>query len=77
MEWNMIRPERRYAEIFGANVRRRREWQGLNQRDYSKRLGIAQATLSVVETGAVNLTRRSMTRMAEAAGINLKTMFEP
>jgi hypothetical protein len=40
-------------------------------------LGIAQPTLSVVETGAVNLTLRSMTKMAEAAGINLKTMFEP
>ena len=73
----MIRPERRYAEIFGANVRRRREWLGLNQRDYSQRLGIAQATLSVVETGAVNLTLRSMTKMAEAAGSNLKTMLEP
>jgi transcriptional regulator with XRE-family HTH domain len=50
---------------------------GPKSRDYSQRLGIAQATLSVVETGAVNLTLRSMTKMAEAAGINLKTMFEP
>ena len=50
---------------------------GLNQRNYSQKLGIAQATLSVVETGAVNLILRPMTKMAEAAGINLKTMFEP
>jgi hypothetical protein len=62
----MIRPERRYAEIFGTNVRRCREW-----------LGLAQAILSVVEAGAVNLPLRSMTKMAAAAGINLKTMFEP
>lgn len=73
----MVRPERRNAEIFGANVRRRREALGLSQRNFSVQLGIAQATLSVVETGAVNLTLRSMTKLAEAAGINLRTMLEP
>jgi transcriptional regulator with XRE-family HTH domain len=57
----MVRPEHRNAEIFGANVRRRREELGLNQRDFSQRLGIAQATPSIVETGAVKepFTKRS------------------
>jgi transcriptional regulator with XRE-family HTH domain len=69
--------EHREAEIFGSNLRRCREASGLSQSVFSRQLGIPQPTLSDVENGSANLTLRSMSKLAKAAGLSLRALLEP
>ena len=45
--------EKSLAEIFGANIQRKRKMLGLTQEELSERLGVGQQSLSRMERGAM------------------------
>lgn len=68
----------------GANVRRWREWRGIQQGEFAEKLGIAQPTLSIYEKKAkldeellakiakeLNVPVEAITEMEEGATVNI------
>jgi len=53
-------------QLFGERVRARRLSLALAQTDVAERTGIAQTELSRIELGRVNVTMRTMIRLADA-----------
>lgn len=51
---------------FGRNFRRAREALGLSQQGLARQCGVPQPTLSAVECGQLNMSLRSMARLADA-----------
>ena len=51
--------------IFGESVRSQRVKSGWTQGELSKRSGIAQEEISRIENGQINLTIRTMSRLAK------------
>lgn len=51
--------------IFGESVRHQRVKAGWTQGELSKRSGIAQEEISRIENGQINLTIRTMSRLAK------------
>jgi transcriptional regulator with XRE-family HTH domain len=60
---------------FGAAVRRRRQGMGMSQRAMAARYGLSQRLLSAVETGADNMTVRTMVRLATAVDGDVPKML--
>ena len=58
-------PSAELQAIFGRSVRSQRIRAGWTQAELSKRSGIAQEELSRIENGQVNLTIRTMSRLAQ------------
>jgi transcriptional regulator with XRE-family HTH domain len=59
------KPSAELQAIFGKSVRAQRIRAGWTQGELSKRSGIAQEELSRIENGQVNLTIRTMSRLAQ------------
>jgi transcriptional regulator with XRE-family HTH domain len=62
-------------ETFGRKFRRRRESLRMSQGCLSRRSGMPQSTLSCVEAGIVNLTLRTMAKLAEALSADVPTLL--
>ena len=58
-------PTAELQAIFGASVRIQRTKAGWTQAELSKRSGIAQEEISRIEKGHINLTLRTMGRLAK------------
>lgn len=62
--------ERTYS--LGMQVVELRERRGLTQEDLAKRTGIDQADISRIERGAANPTARTLLRIGDALGAELR-----
>ncbi len=69
------RPETEFA-IIQAMIDARKET-GLTQKELSERTGIAQGDISKLENGNANPSLRTLQRLAEGMGMQLKVEFVP
>ena len=70
-EYEALEPE---SAIIQAIIDARQET-GLTQRELSERTGIAQSDISKLENGNANPSIRTLKRLAEAMGKQLKISF--
>lgn len=66
-----IEEEVKYYDML-MQFRKAREEQGLTQEDLAKKANINRVTLSKVETGFRNATIETLTKIAQALGLNLE-----
>jgi transcriptional regulator with XRE-family HTH domain len=62
-------------QTFGASVRRRREALRLSQRAISRQHKVTQRIWSAIEAGSINMTLRTMARVANAVGADVPTLL--
>lgn len=62
-------------ELFGANLRNVRKAAGLTQAEVAGRSGIAQAEISLIEHGRINLTMARMRRLAMVFGYDVSILL--
>ncbi len=72
-EYDILEPE---FAIIRAMIDARRET-GLTQKELSERTGIAQGDISKLENGNANPSLRTLQRLAEGMGMQLKVEFVP
>src|SRR6478609_2301452 len=60
---------------LGSLLRRVRETRGLSQRQLAKRAGISNATISMIESNAVNPSVGALKRVLDAVPIGLAEFF--
>ncbi len=72
-EYDALEPE---FAIIQAMIDARRET-GLTQKELSERTGIAQGDISKLENGNANPSLRTLQRLAEGMGMQLKIEFVP
>jgi len=65
----------RVCKALGGKVKRRRQNLGLTQEDVADEMGIAARHYQKIEAGELNLTIRTLIRVAEALSIELKDLF--
>lgn len=54
-----------------------REKSNITQKELSRRTGIAQTEISIIENGSRNPSIKLLQRLASGMGMNLKISFEP
>lgn len=62
-------------QAFGASIRRRREALGVSQRAISRQHEVNQRIWSAIEAGSLNMTLKTMARVANAVGADVPTLF--
>ncbi len=72
-EYDNLQPE---FAIIQAMIDARRE-SGMTQKELSERTGIAQGDISKLENGNANPSLRTLQRLAEGMGMQLKVEFVP
>ncbi len=72
-ECDALEPE---FAIIRAMIDARRE-SGMTQKELSERTGIAQGDISKLENGNANPSLRTLQRLAEGMGMQLKVEFVP
>ncbi len=72
-EYDRLQPE---FAIIQAMIDARKET-GLTQKELSERTGIAQGDISKLENGNANPSLRTLQRLAEGMGMQLKVEFVP
>ncbi len=72
-EYDALEPE---FAIIQAMIDARKET-GLTQKELSERTGIAQGDISKLENGNANPSLRTLQRLAEGMGMQLKVEFVP
>ena len=70
-EWDTLQPELTIAQ---AMIDARKE-SGLTQKQLSERTGIAQADISKLERGNANPSLRTLQRLADGMGMNIRIEF--
>ena len=61
--------------VFGENLRAARLKSGLKQSDVAERTGLTQQRLSKIENGRLNLTLKTMMRLAAVVDHNVSAML--
>lgn len=64
------------AKRLARNLRRRREQLGLTQEAAAKRIGIVTRHLQKLEAGDVNVTLRTLVRVARGLRVDVSSFFE-
>ncbi len=72
-EYDALEPE---LAIIRAMIDARRE-SGMTQKELSERTGIAQGDISKLENGNANPSLRTLQRLADGMGMQLKVEFVP
>ena len=72
-ELETIQPE---VEAIRAMIKARLE-QGLTQKDLAERIGMDQADISKLENGNANPSLRTLRRLAQGMGMQMKIEFVP
>ena len=62
---------------FGCNLRSLRKVQGLSQEQLANLSGLAQRTISKIESGKVNLTLGTMQRLATVVHHDVPSLLSP
>ena len=70
-------PAAELQERFGCNLRTFRKHQGLSQDQLARLSGIAQRTISKIESGQVNLTLGTMQRLANVIQHDVLHLLSP
>jgi HTH-type transcriptional regulator, competence development regulator len=66
----------RFLEVDGMQLRRLRRARALSQRDLARITGIAQDTISQLETGKREAQPRTIRRLAEALSVEPSTLMK-
>jgi transcriptional regulator with XRE-family HTH domain len=66
----------RFLEVDGMQLRRLRRARALSQRDLARITGIAQDTISQLETGKREAQPRTIRKLAEALGVQPKELMK-
>ncbi len=66
----------RFLEVNGMQLRRLRRARALSQRDLARITGIAQDTISQLETGKREAQPRTIRRLAEALSVEPSTLMK-
>lgn len=64
------------VQLLGANVRRHRKLKGMSQEELALEAGMERSYVSDMERGTRNPTVRALGRLAEALGVEPKTLLE-
>lgn len=64
-------------ELFGANLRRERERQGVLQKDLADAAGVSQGFLSLIESTGRNVTLDIAERLATSLGVEVRDLLKP
>lgn len=72
-EWDALEPERQIMRAIIAG----RDRQDITQKQLSEATGITQADISRLENGTGNPSLRTLKRLAEGLGMNLRVEFVP
>lgn len=62
---------------FGLRVRELREAAGISQEAFANKHGFARSYMSKIERGKANVALEAVARLADALGVEAKTLFEP
>lgn len=62
---------------FGLRVRELREAAGISQEAFANKFGFARSYMSKIERGQSNVALDAVKRLADALGVEPKTLFEP
>ena len=60
---------------FGRNVKTARQKAGLTQTELAERSGTSRVDISRIEGGQINVTLRTMRKLAEAVGLRVSEML--
>jgi transcriptional regulator with XRE-family HTH domain len=66
----------RFLEVDGMQLRRLRRARALSQRDLARITGIAQDTISQLETGKREAQPRTIRKLAEALSVEPSTLMK-
>ena len=72
-EYDALRPE---LAIIQAMIDARKQ-SGLTQKELAERTGITQSDISRLENGSANPSLKTLQRLAEGMGMQLKLEFRP
>ncbi len=72
-EWDALEPERQIMRAIIAG----RDGQDITQKQLAEATGITQADISRLENGTGNPSLRTLKRLAEGLGMNLRVEFVP
>lgn len=61
--------------VFGKNLTRARLKSGLKQSEVAEQAGLTPARISLIESGQVNLTLKTMMRLAQAVGADVSALL--
>ena len=68
--------KRNVRQIFGQNLRRKRETLGVSQEDLAEKAGLHRTYIGSVERGERNVSIDNMERLAVAVGSNIEQLLE-
>lgn len=68
--------KRNVRQIFGQNLRRKRETLGISQEDLAEKAGLHRTYIGSVERGERNVSIDNMERLAVAVGSNIEQLLE-
>ena len=63
-------------KLFGARIKELREKTGLNQEKLAEMVGMEARHLSRIETGKSFTTIENISKLAQALGVNISSLFE-
>ena len=68
--------KRNVRQIFGQNLRRKREILGISQEDLAEKAGLHRTYIGSVERGERNVSIDNMERLAVAVGSNIEQLLK-
>ena len=68
--------KRNVRQIFGQNLRRKRETLGISQEDLAEKAGLHRTYIGSVERGERNVSIDNMERLAVAVGSNIEQLLK-
>jgi len=68
--------KRNVRQIFGQNLRRKRETLGISQEDLAEKAGLHRTYIGSVERGERNVSIDNMERLAVAVGSTIEQLLE-
>ena len=68
--------KRNVRQIFGQNLRRKRETLGISQEDLGEKAGLHRTYIGSVERGERNVSIDNMERLAVAVGSTIEQLLE-
>jgi transcriptional regulator with XRE-family HTH domain len=68
--------KRNVRQIFGQNLRRKREILGISQEDLAEKAGLHRTYIGSVERGERNVSIDNMERLAVAVGSTIEQLLE-
>ena len=69
--------DKNLRDTYAANIRNFRSLRGMTQEDLAKKSRVHQSGLSSIENGTRGVTNKTLSRIADALQIDLKTLLSP